>query len=263
MATMGATRAPSKALYLTDCARSTWDVGALSVTLPVLARAPRGDGHAVLVIPGLGASDLSTLILRYFLSTLGYATSGWELGRNVGPTARVVRGLPERLDELRARHGGPVSVIGWSLGGIFARQLGRRHPDAVRHVITLASPIRLKDHAHSNARRVYELLQGRHAETIQLPLKAGLGPLPVPATSIYSRMDGIVAWGACLDAPARHAENIEVYASHLGIGNHPAALWVIADRLAQAPGRWSPFRPPPKWRLAYPAPITTDQAEPT
>ena len=108
------TRAPSKALYLTDYARATWDIAALSVTLPVLARAPRGDGHAVLVIPGLGASDVSTLILRRFLSTLGYATYGWELGRNIGPTARVVSGLPERLHDLRARHDGPVSVIGWA-----------------------------------------------------------------------------------------------------------------------------------------------------
>jgi hypothetical protein len=116
--------ADGKALYLTDCARSTWDIWALSVTLPVLARAPRGDGHAVLVIPGLGASDVSTLILRRFLSMLGYATYDWELGRNIGPTARVVSGLPERLHELRARHDGSVSVIGWSLGGIFARQLG-------------------------------------------------------------------------------------------------------------------------------------------
>ena len=98
------TRAPNKALYLTDYARSAWDIGALSATLPALTRAPRGDGHAVLVIPGLGASDMCTLILRRFLSTLGYATYGWELGRNIGPTARVVRGLPERLHEFRARH---------------------------------------------------------------------------------------------------------------------------------------------------------------
>ena len=245
------TRAPNKALYLTDYARSAWDIGALSVTLPALARAPRGDGHAVLVIPGLGASDRSTLILRRFLSTLGYATHGWELGRNIGPTARVVSGLPERLHEFRARHDGPVSVIGWSLGGIFARQLGRRHPDVIRQVITLASPIRLKDHAHSNARRAYELLEKQHTETIQLPLEAGLGPLPVPATSVYTRLDGIVAWRACLDQPSRHAENVEVYASHFGIGNHPAALWVIADRLTQPPGKWAPFRPPARWRCAY------------
>lgn len=257
------TRAPNKALYLTDYARSAWDIGALSATLPALARAPRGDGHAVLVIPGLGASDMSTVILRRFLSTLGYATYGWELGRNIGPTARVVSGLPERLHEFRARHDGPVSVIGWSLGGIFARQLGRRHPDVIRQVITLASPIRLKDHAHSNARRAYELLEKRHTETIQLPLEAGLGPLPVPATSVYTRLDGIVAWRACLDQPSRLAENVEVYASHFGIGNHPAALWVIADRLTQAPGKWAPFRPPARWRCAYPTPIATDQVDPS
>jgi hypothetical protein len=79
------TRAPNKALYLTDYARSAWDIGALSVTLPVLARAPRGDGHAVLVIPGLGASDVSTLILRRFLSTLGYATTAGNSGATSDP----------------------------------------------------------------------------------------------------------------------------------------------------------------------------------
>ena len=192
------TRAPNKALYLTDYARSAWDIGALSATLPVLARAPRGDGHAVLVIPGLGASDMSTLILRRFLSTLGYATYGWELGRNIGPTARVVSGLPERLHEFHARHDGPVSVIGWSLGGIFARQLGRRHPDVIRQVITLASPIRLKDHAHSNARRAYKLLEKRHTETIQLPLEAAWGHCPSqppPSTRVWTASSpGGPAW---------------------------------------------------------------------
>jgi pimeloyl-ACP methyl ester carboxylesterase len=256
------TRAPNKALYLTDYARSAWDIGALSATLPALAWAPRGDGYAVLVIPGLGASDRSTLILRRFLSTLGYPAYGWGLGRNIGPTARVVSGLPERLHQARARHDGPVSVIGWSLGGIFARQLARRHPASVRQVITLASPIRLTDHAHSNARRAYELLEDQHAETLHLPLEDGLGPLPVPATSVYTRLDGIVAWRACLDQPSRRAENVEVYASHLGIGHHPAALWVIADRLSQPPGQWAPFRPPARWRYAYPTPTAPDPVHP-
>jgi hypothetical protein len=94
-------------------------------------------------------------------------------------------------------------------------------------------------------------------------LEAGLGPLPVPATSVYTRLDGIVAWRACLDQPSRLAENVEVYASHFGIGNHPAALWVIADRLTQAPGKWAPFRPPARWRCAYPTPIATDPVNPS
>jgi len=98
-------------------------------------------------------------------------------------------------------------------------------------------PVRLKDHAYSNARRAYQLLEKRHTETIQLPLEAGLGPLPVPATSVYTRLDGIVAWRACLDQPSRHAENVEVYASHFGIGNHPAALWVI--EVFPAAASWS------------------------
>ena len=182
-------RAPNKALYLTDYARSAWDIGALSATLPALARASRGDGHAVLVIPGLGGQRHVHADTPPLPQHVRYATYGWELGRNIGPTARVVSGLPERLHEFRARHDGPVSVIGWSLGGIFARQLGRRHPDVIRQVITLASPIRLKDHAHSNARRAYELLEKRHTETIQLPLEALPGRRPSqlpPSTRVWT-----------------------------------------------------------------------------
>jgi pimeloyl-ACP methyl ester carboxylesterase len=181
------TRAPNKALYLTDYARSAWDIGALSAMLPALARAPRGDGHAVLVIPGLGASDMSTVILRRFLSTLGYATYGWKLGRNIGPTARVVSGLPERLHEFRARHDGPVSVIGWSLGGIFARQLGRRHPDVIRQVITLASPIRLKDHSRNGT--------PKRSNCLWRPASGHCPSQPPPSTRVWTASSpGGPAW---------------------------------------------------------------------
>jgi pimeloyl-ACP methyl ester carboxylesterase len=248
------TRAPNKALYLTDYARSIWGYGSLPASLPILAKAPHGDGHGVLVIPGLGASDVSTLTLRAFLDRVGYRTYGWGLGTNIGPTAKVVNGLPQRLNHISGRTGSPVSVIGWSLGGILARRLARTEPDQVRQVITLGSPIRLETHEQSNARRAYNLFTKRHVESIELPLEVGLGPLPVPATSIYSRLDGIVAWRACLDEVSEQSENVEVYSSHFGIGHHPAALWVIADRLALRPGEWEPFRAPRPLRFVYPRP---------
>ena len=111
------------------------ELGALTVSAPALARSPRGDGHPVLVLPGLLASDASTLILRRFLTRLGYATAGWGLGLNVGPTNEVVRRLPLRLGELSDRYEQPVSIIGWSLGGVYARALAARSPDLDSRVV--------------------------------------------------------------------------------------------------------------------------------
>jgi pimeloyl-ACP methyl ester carboxylesterase len=248
-------RAPGPALYLTDYARSLGEFGSLSLAWPLLARAPSGDGQTVLVLPGLAGSDGSTVVLRNVLRRLGYQPHGWGLGRNIGPTAQIVSGMRTRIDELAETQGAPVSVIGWSLGGIFARQLARRSPDSVRQVITLGSPIRLERRRQSNARRVFDRYSHLHVETWDLPLEGGLGPLPVPATSIYSRLDGVVAWQACLDEVSERAENIEVYASHLGMAHHPTVLWAVADRLAQGAGAWAPFRAPAWLRLGYPRPV--------
>src|SRR5215472_18835331 len=134
---------PALLLFLTEPARGLADLAALPLAAPWLARAPRGDGHGVLVLPGLLASDFSTTPLRRFLGWLGYDVHGWELGRNRGPTEAVLDGLPQALRHLSARAGGPVSVVGWSLGGIYARELARDHPGLVRHVITLGSPFAL------------------------------------------------------------------------------------------------------------------------
>jgi pimeloyl-ACP methyl ester carboxylesterase len=244
--------APGRALLWTDYARSLADFGALMLTWPILSRAPRGDGHPVLVLPGLVAPDASTIVLRVVLRRLGYTPYGWNLGTNLGPTHKIVDGTPARLDQIGARHKQPVTLIGWSLGGIFARQLSRNTPDSVRRVITLGSPFKLASDRHSHARFIYNLWRKRHVTELLAPLEAGLGALPVPATSIYSRRDGIVSWRACLDGDSPHAENIEVTASHVGLGHHPAVLYAIADRLGQAHGQWQPFHPPRWLRCAYP-----------
>ena len=245
------TTAPGQLLYLTDPARAVIDFALLLNSAPLFNMLPRGDGHPVLVLPGLLQTDGSTRPLRAVLRRLGYPTYGWRLGRNIGPTARALDGMRARLDRLADRFGRPVSLIGWSLGGIYARQLARRTPHAVRQVITLGSPIRLARHEQSRANRLFQRYSHVHVEQWDLPLEEGQGPLPVPATSIYSPVDGIVAWGTCLDDPAPRAENIAVPASHFGLGYHPAVIWAVADRLAQPAGQWSPFRPPPLLGPAY------------
>ncbi|OOL32676.1 alpha/beta hydrolase [Rhodococcus rhodochrous] len=246
--------APGRLLYFTDPARAAVDYALLAYSAPLLAALPRGDKHPVLVLPGLNTSDASTYTLRTVLKGLGYKTYGWQLGRNIGPTSKAVHGTQARLDYLTNRYQQPVTLIGWSLGGIFARKLARRTPSAVRQVITLGSPIRLARHEQSRANRLFHRNSHEHIEPLDLPLERGAGPLPVPATSIYSKLDGILAWRACLDEPSPRAENIAVLASHFGITGNPATLWAVADRLAQPPDRWAPFQPPALLRMAYPAP---------
>jgi len=249
-------RRPSVGMFLSDFPRAAGDFGLFLAARPLLRRrAPRGDGHPVLVLPGLMADDLSTRPLRRYLRGLGYHVHGWRLGRNVGPTHKVVTGLATRLDDLRERHGRKVSIIGWSLGGIYAREIALRRPEDVRQVITLGSPFKMTDPSLSRATRTYRRYAKRHVPDAENLRRGATGePLNVPSTSIYSKLDGIVAWRSCLDGEGPNAENVAVFGSHTGLGVNPAALWVIADRLAQPEGTWRPFEPPRSARRLFPRP---------
>jgi len=227
------------------------ELGAFVATVPWWTLAPRGDGHAVLVLPGLIQSDLSTRPLRGFLRARGHAAHGWKLGRNTGRSGVVDESLVHRLHDLHEKHGRKVSLIGWSMGGLFARELACRAPDAVRQVITLGSPFTGPAKA-SNAWRLYEALSGERAGDPALAARFR-GPLPVPTTAIYSRRDGIVAWQCCVNEPGPRAENIAVTSTHMGLGHHPAVLYAVADRLAQPEGQWQPFAPAFGLRWLYPA----------
>jgi len=240
-------RLARRVLYATEPARSAADAATLVVALPLLLAAPRGDGHPVLVLPGLLANDRSTAPLRRFVERLGYPVTGWSLGRNQGPTQRVVDGLPRLLDRLAGRSGEQVSLIGWSLGGIFARRLALRSPDLVRQVITLGSPFGAEEDrlGRTPGERMYRRLSSRHVADRIHPATTPADELPaMPTTAIYSRWDGIVDWRECRQPAGPRSESIGVPASHLGLGHHPAVLWVVADRLAQPPGDWQPYRVP-------------------
>lgn len=208
--------------------------------MPWLRRLPRGDGHPVLVFPGMAANDLTTLPLRKFLKSLGYVAQAWGQGLNFGPRAGVLERCADDVHALAEKHGQPVSLIGWSLGGIYAREMAKIHPEDTRCVITLGTPFTGHPRA-TNAWRVYELVSG-HKVGADPALEAQIRrPPPVPTTSIYSRSDGIVAWRSSINEPGPLVENIEVPASHMGMGMNPLALYAIADRLAQPPGQWRPF----------------------
>ncbi|HST80619.1 MAG TPA: hypothetical protein VLL08_02635 [Kineosporiaceae bacterium] len=250
---------PALCLYLSEPGRALAELGLYSAARPFALALPFGDGHPVLVLPGLLGDDVSTQALRSVLRRRGYAVHGWQLGRNVGPTAECLEGMRARLTHLRWRYDRPVSLIGWSLGGIYARLLAREAPASVRQVITLASPFGMARRSQSRAHAAFERYSHLHVLPAELPVERGKAALRVPATAIYSRLDGIVDWRACIERSGPRSENIAVTASHTGIGHHPATIYAVADRLAQPEGTWSPFRPPPPMRWLFPRPDEPDQ----
>jgi pimeloyl-ACP methyl ester carboxylesterase len=236
--------------------RAVFELGAVAAASPLLRLIGRGDNHPVLILPGFLADDPSTAPLRSVLRSQGYWVHGWQLGRNLGPTPEVIDGLIARLTALHDRHDKPVSLIGWSLGGIYARRLARRYPHMVRQVITLGSPFRIDPAVDRSAvSALYDRLKPTHAVSIDaiLPGVEG-GPLSVPATSIYTRTDGVVRWWQCLESIGPERENIEVRGSHSGLGFNPAAIYAISDRLAHTVGEWTPFRAPFGFGHQYPHP---------
>jgi pimeloyl-ACP methyl ester carboxylesterase len=230
---------PPGILKLVLEARLGWEYAATVAARPLLAMAPRGDGHPVLVLPGMLAGDLTTRPLRRYLKRQGYTPYAWEQGLNLGPREGVIEAMLERLKTIYLKHERPVSLIGWSLGGLYARELAKAHPEIVRSVITMGTPFTGHPKA-TNAWRVYQYVTGHKLdrEDLHEPLRA---PPPVPTTSIFSRTDGIVSWHCSLEHATEHSESIEVKASHLGMGMNPLTLYAIADRLAQPEHDWKPF----------------------
>jgi len=246
-------RAPGLGLLLAE-ARGFFELNASLLLSPLLMRAPRGDGHPVLTLPGFLASDLSMAPMRRYLKELGYDAQAWRMGRNIGGVSRLRAALKDRLAEIYNATGRKVSIVGWSLGGVYARDLALQAPEMVRYVVTLGSPF-ANDVRATNATRLYEALSGEPIEDNSELRKAIAGDLPVPTTSIYSRADGIVNWRTCLVRPSVTAENIEVrLASHVGFGVNPAALWAVADRLAQPEGQFRQFDRSGPFAIAYAPP---------
>lgn len=197
---------------------------------------PVGDGHPVVIFPGLATDSRAVAPLRELCAQLGYAAYDWGRGFNTGPDGDIdewLDTLAQHTLALVQAHDEPVSLVGWSLGGIYARELAKRVPKRVRQVITIGSPF-AGDPSHTNVGRLYRLVNGQDA-----PLDPHLRdrlrtPPPVPTTSIYSRNDGIVAWQACVDGSnVPHVENVEIEGSHCGMGWNPEVLAQVAARLAR------------------------------
>ncbi|MDH5173132.1 MAG: lysophospholipase [Gammaproteobacteria bacterium] len=244
---------PSALLSLTEAHRAVLEIFTLNLSRKHLRRiAPLGDGHPVMVLPGFMGDDGYNAAMRRFLGGLNYTVHGWGLGRNLGPRGGVLEGLRQRIHELYERHERPVSLVGHSLGGIFARELAREYPDKVRQVIALGSPFGRGRMTASVPARVFSALN----PPADLPIDQDIihtAP-PVPFTAIYSKGDGIVNWRTTLQQDHHHrSQNIQVRGSHCGMTFNPVIWYLVAERLATDPDQWRPFQRV-SWRnLFYPA----------
>lgn len=211
-------------------ARGLLELPNLLVQLPSLGRQPRGRGQRVLVLPGFGAGDASTSVLRGFLQILGYRPVGWGLGRNLGDVPALLPRVADRLEALADEEGRAIPLIGWSLGGYLAREAARERPHAAHHVITLGSPV-IGGPKYTAVAGAYTR-RGIDLDAIEVEVAArNSRPLETPVLAIYSRSDGVVAWRACIDHHAPRVEHVEVATSHLGLGFSAEVFQIIAQQL--------------------------------
>jgi pimeloyl-ACP methyl ester carboxylesterase len=204
----------------------------LAARLPSLADHPRGENRPLLVLPGFGASDQSTWILRRYLTWLGYAVEGWGLGRNTGRVPQLIPRIVERLAQLSQQHEDRVGLVGWSLGGYLAREAARERPDLVTRVVTLGSPV-VGGPKYTLASRHYQR-HGFDLDEIEASVAArDQLPLETPVTAIFSKRDGVVSWQACIDRINASTEHVEVNTTHVGLGMSPDVFAIIADRLGR------------------------------
>ena len=234
--------APSFGLLATEPLRAVLDYCAARIGGSEAA--PIGDGHPVIVYPGLAGGSMSTSPLRRYLKQCNFTVHDWEGGVNTGPAGLFddwLGNLVERVRALHALHGRRVSLVGWSLGGVYAREIAKLSPDHVRQVVTLGTPFGSIG-GGNHAGTVYKLLNRDKSQlTPELETRLRECP-PVPTTSIYSKSDGIVSWRGCIEKKSHRSESVEVSASHLGMGTHPEVLRILVNRLAQKEGEWKPLK---------------------
>lgn len=235
--------APPLVLLGLEPIRAAWEYARMRMM--DVSGLPRGDGHTVVVFPGLASDRRATGPLTSFCDDLGYEAHDWGRGFNTGPQGEPnawLDALSEHVLTLAHDPKGDLSLIGWSLGGIYAREIAKRLPTRVRQVITIGTPFAGRGGDDTHAGLVYRLLNGRKPALNAALRRQLLTPPNAPTTSIYSRTDGVVAWQACIQPRGRRdTENVEVEGSHCGLGWNANVLEVLADRLSQPRGAWKPY----------------------
>lgn len=187
------------------------------------------NGEKLMVIPGFLATDRTTLGLQRALANEGWRVAGWGMGLNTGVKADTLARLAERVEKFGG--GKPIILVGWSLGGIFAREVAKVRPNLVSRVITLGSPFSGNPRAN-NAWRLYELVAGHpvDAPPIDADLKA---KPPVPTLAIWSRRDGVVAPASACGGETESDRRLELDCSHMGFGVSGAAYPKIVAALRE------------------------------
>jgi pimeloyl-ACP methyl ester carboxylesterase len=215
---------------------------ALRWVKPLLNNMPCGDGHGVMVIPGFLGADKFNQPLCDFLINKGYVAKGWGQGRNLGPKTEVIAQLRRELEFLYQQTGRPITIIGHSLGGIYAREAARTAPEIVRQVITLGSPIAQTGVVKTPSSALFKYLNPSLNQASQQKVREQAPP--VPTTSVYTKTDSVVKWNNAMQfAGHQQTQNIEVYGSHCGLTVNGSVWYLIADRLTQSKEQWQPFEP--------------------
>jgi pimeloyl-ACP methyl ester carboxylesterase len=201
-----------------------------------LRRAPRArvPGHVVVDVPGWRAPEGAAAPLRAYLRALGYDARGWGFGVNHGAPEQDAARLADRVEEIAEEHG-PVSLVGWSLGGVIAREVARALPDRVARVVTYGTPV-IGGPTYTLGAGFYGARECARVAALALQLDQDT-PLTVPLTAILTRRDGVVAWEACIDRFSACVDHVEVGSTHLGLGLDPDVWAVVADRLSRIGGR--------------------------
>lgn len=242
---------PHLGLALTEAHRAFAEFSSLLYTRRLLNRMQKGDGHGVVVLPGFLGDDGYNAPLRRYLGSLGYDAVGWAQGRNLGPRGDLLERALDYIREVAERTGRRVSLVGHSLGGIYARELAKEIPEQIRQVISLGSPFGEGRDTASYPGRLFYALNPR--EEVTLDHYVLTEPPPVPTTAVYSREDGVVNWLTCFQhGRYEHAQNIQVWGSHCGMTINPMVWFLLAERLGQPEGEWRPFRSSTWRRLFYP-----------
>ena len=241
---------PAAGLALTEAHRAALEYGSLMLSRGWLSLMPRGDGHGVVLLPGFLGDDGYNAPLGRYLDKLGYCSSGWMQGRNLGPREGILESTVEHIVGHAEKTGGKVTLIGHSLGGIYARELAKEVPDQVRQVISLGSPFGHGRDTGSYPRRLFSALNPD--EQVQIDQHQLAEPPPVPTTAVFSKGDGVCNWRTCYQqGKHEQAQNVQVWGSHCGLTINPMVWFLLADRLAQAEDDWKPFRSSQWARLFY------------
>lgn len=214
--------------------RAPFEFASLAWNINTLKNVPKGHGRIVLLIPGYMADDHSMRPLGYYLSHIGYNVHYAELGRNQGDVEQDIVRLQSRVSALSAElHDEPITLIGWSLGGVLAREATRLMPITVEEVITLGTPIVGGPKFTALGKR-YVKQKKIDIDALELDIhQRNMIGFKQPVTSIYSKTDGVVSWQASIDCYNKQAKNVEVSGSHLGLGVNPDVWKLIAYTLAE------------------------------